>query len=417
MWPRSRTGRKSETPALRRAFNDNYPQTDIAKYEAFLKSLAFIKSEEIANHPETEAKLRKDFRAFLIDCNMPLAAKNFDALLKEKSGDNARRNDGTVGWYHEFIPITMMLNLAVLGKKRGGFDIKDLDEHGGMETVLVTHLRHDSLEDHISAAAMKSEQEKYRDEIKAENPAYDLDKANTVIGHSLNNIDLMSQRRLFHEDGSKVIVNGKHAKEDVRTYTRRMVWHENASPIPYMCKQSDIVINAATMLGAEKFDDPEKRLHKFNSYEDMYGRRYGYTGAARDKWPAFSTAINTLDGSMGFSIYPHFRRLEIDGVYPDKVPNDDPVEIGPYMSRVVKLNLLPEGMNPNHILMKRMKDEAERAFSVTDPLQQPARAERLKNFIPCVIVPALKPYGHKFPYLSQAEVQIAAPGFSNPVVR
>lgn len=377
---------------MRRAFNDNSPQTDIAKYRTFLKSLAYINGEAIANRPETEAKLRKDFRAFLIDCNMPLAAKNFDALLAEKSGDKARRNDGTIGWYHEFIPVLMGLNLAVLGKKGGGFDLKDLDEYGGMEAFIISHLRHDSVEDHISDAAMKAEQEKYRDEIKIENPAYDLNKANIIIYHSLNNIDLMSQRRLFHEDGSKVIVNGKHAKEEVKIYTSRMVNAE--SPFSFMLKLKDIIQNSSTFLGANKFDSPEKRQAKCDGYEDMYGPRYGFTDTARAKWPAFSPAIHTLDCMMGFILYPHFRYMEsVDLSYPDKTPSDHPVS-SRFVHGATKLNLIPEGLNPIAISLKRMT-------ASVDPAKDAAKFSRLENFMEKVIKRALERHANKFPYLFQ----------------
>lgn len=382
------------TSIIKHAFNDNAPQadsteqTDIAKYSAFLDSLAFITTEEIANRPETEAKLRKEFRSFLIDCNMPLAAKNFDALLEEKSGDKARRNDGTVGWYHEFIPITMMLHLAVLGKENGGFDIKDMDEHGGMETLLITHLRHDSVEDHISAAAMTAEQEKYRDEIKAENPAYDLDKENTVIRHSLNDIDLMSQRRLFNEDGRKVIVNGKHEKEDVKVYTARMIYAD--SPFPFMLKLADIIQNSSTFLGARKFDDPAKRLEKCNAYEDMYGPRYGFTDLAKEKWPEFKEAIQTLDDMMGFILYRHFRYLEsVDLANPKKIPFDSIPATSRFNKGAMAIPL-PIGISPIATSLVRMAHAVD-----------PEDAEKHARYLPFmgkVIKPSFNLFEGKIQY-------------------
>ncbi len=97
------------------------------------------------NH--AEPLVRQAFIDFLKSQNYLFALKNFEALLNEKRGDKFLRNDGTINWYHEFIPILAFMDLARMGYDRGGFDLKALEKHGRMEVSICSHLRHDSVED------------------------------------------------------------------------------------------------------------------------------------------------------------------------------------------------------------------------------------------------------------------------------
>lgn len=371
---------------------------------------AGIPDEAVANTAEMEKELYENLRAILLAGNMPLAVKNLDALRAEKSGDKSRRNDGTVGWYHELIPIVMMIELARLGKKGGGFDLKDLDEHGGLEVLICTHLRHDSVEDHIRKEVLRKDLQRMVAEIRLENPNYDVDHAQIMVEKIVNKVDQMSQKRLFHPDGSKVIENGRHAKEDVKLYTLRMINDDKANPVVYMLKLCDIIVNSATMFGAGKFASPEKRKQKFNDYEDMFGQRYGFTDMARSKWPEFSAALHTLDCTMAFILYPHFRYMEsVDLAYPNKTPMNIPVGIMRSLPGALRFENLAPGLNPVHIFLKRMQ-------SSVDPAENPEKSERLQDFMKNVMAPTVSRYANKFPYLFQPAPPLPEASIPAPVV-
>lgn len=373
---------------------------------------ADIPDEDAANTPFMEKYLRTEFRNMLMAANMPLAVKNFDALMVEKSGEKARRNDGTVGWYHELIPVLMMIELARRGnsKDSGGFDLKDLEPYGGLEVLICTHLRHDSVEDHISRENFKKDLQQMVADIRLENPNYNVDKAQKKVQQIVDNVDLMSQRRLYHPDGSKVIVDGKHAKEDIKVYTLRMLEDEKTNPIVYMLKLCDIIVNSSTMFGANKFSDPQKRLQKFNNYEDMFGQRYGFSDHASEKWPRFENAINTLDCTMAFILFAHFRYMEsVDLAYPDKTPMGVRIGTKRSLEGALRFENMAEGLNPIHNFLKRMMHSV-------DPAEDPIRAGRLAGFLQDSVVPTVSRYPNRFPYLSQTPSIFAEARPAPPVV-
>ena len=407
--------------------------------------LAGYQSEELANAPEAENNIRTSFRNFLQNSGYHFALKNFDMLLEEKSGKNSFRNDGTVNWYHELVPILMVLKLGKMGKHHGGFDLEDLEKFGGLEVAIVTHFRHDSVEDHVGkekeqASGIKiSHEEKMklfakqlyimRDEIIEKETGVSLksyneqtiesadiskrskahikkliEKYDTQIEQVLINTDHMTQK--------KSLVDGRMEKEDVKKYTGRMSYGENSNPIVFLLKQADVIHNFATMLGAGKFP-PERRLKRCNEREDMYGRRQGFVRKAKNRWPEFKSAIRTLDHTMGFLLFPNLRYLEtMDQKYfvekgiPYKEPNPYEVGAGDYAKEAFSMNAstkpghpagLPEGLNPTHIFLKRMANSA-------DPLEDPEKYELLQKFMDEVIRPSLEGFEDKAPYLFEGAV-------------
>lgn len=352
-------------------------------FEQLVKEIKTLTRTD-SNIDHFEPEFRAAFRKFLTDLDMPLALKNFDALLAEKSGQKFYRADGTVNWYHEFLPLLEMMELAKRGHKYGGFDLKELDPYGGLEVLICTHLRHDSVEDFTSKEAMIKEQIGFIDEICRDNRAYDKSTANQMANQMVINVDLMSQQWVRQEDGTL-------KKEDVRIYTHRMVNSEHANPIVFMCKQADINHNFATLFGASKFT-PERRAKRCDEREDMYGPRYGFAGKAMEKWKPFASAINALDSMMGFMLYPHFRYLEsVDLFYKDSF--DYSVGTERYNRRVVNVQL-PEVVNLAHIFLKRINS------SVSEQ-EYPEKFVRLQNFMENIIKPTLLPHKDKFPYLFQ----------------
>lgn len=338
---------------------------------------ALTKNQQDLN--EIEPELKGAFKKFLSSMGYELALGNFNILLEEKNGDKKYRNDGTVNWYHEFIPIITLLTLASQGKNDGGFDIEDLKEYGGLEVLISTHLRHDSKEDFKTIDQIRAEQQ---DIIKqAENTKYHDEQCHAIIDMIVTNIDLVSQKRKDEQDP-------KSPKEDVRVYTSRMVNDAQSNPIVFMCKQADIIHNLSTIWGSPKFT-PAKKQATCDTREDMYGARYGFTEVAKARWPHFQSAITTLDNIMGFVLYPHFRYLEnVDLHY--KSWFDAPVGISRYVPRALKLSLI-EPFNPVHLSLKRMATSVDIADT--------GKYDRLQTFMERVIKPGIEKYKSNFPYL------------------
>ncbi|PZO85427.1 MAG: hypothetical protein DI626_07415 [Micavibrio aeruginosavorus] len=340
-----------------------------------------------------EAALQTCFKNFLQKMNMPLAIKNFDALLEEKSGKDFLRGDGTINWLHEFIPLVMVMSLLKQGYNKGGFDLAELEPYGGLECMIISHLRHDSIEDFMSDKDdMMKEQMKFVGAIKAADPSYDTEKAEQIALQSIINIDLMTQKKELQSDGS-------YEKEDVVLYTYRMVSSEQANPIVFMLKQADVIHNFATLFGARKFS-AERRLKRCNEREDMYGPRYDFTDAAKEKWKPFRRAISSLDGMMGVMLYPHFRYLQnVDLHY--KKSYDIPVGIPRYIHGALNFKL-PEIINPLHIFMKRLSQSVK-------PSEDAEKYGRLQNFMSEVMLPHLKNHSDRFSYLFKNEGQKPVP--------
>ncbi len=331
-----------------------------------------------------EPQIRRAFFSFLEKMDYPIASKNFEALLNEKSGDKTRRNDGTISWYHEFIPILTFMSLVRMGRNNGGIDMEALEVYGGLQTAITTHLRHDSIEDHTSIKRFKNQQMAILERICHERPDYDPDSGLKIIRMVLTNTNLMTQKK-------KILPNGEIQKEDVIQYTARMIDpKKQGNPVVFMLKQLDIIHNFSTLFGATKFD-PEKRLKRCNEREDMYGPRHGFTDIAIHQWPAFSKGISTLDCIMGTLLYPQFRYLEnVDLHY--KTPSSHPVGIFRYLRKALSIPYPDERLNPVHEGFKRMANSV-------DPVEDPIKHKRLSVFMDKVIKAALLDREPSFPYL------------------
>ena len=367
-------------------------------YDALIKTIDAL--GQITNDLNSvEPELRAAFEQFLTDSGFHLARKNFKALLAEKSGNKFLRNDNTVGWYHEFIPIMMVLSSVRKGHHRKGVDLKDIESYGGLEVAICTHLRHDSVEDHILSddpqagqneklEALRQQQHDFLKELHDEGHGVYTNTCIPKIKIIVNNIDLMSQRVSYNAEGVR-------QKEDVIMYIRRLC-SSNSNPIVYILKQADIAHNFATMFGAEKFS-PERRAKRCNEKENMYGARQDYYDRPKAIWKPFSNVITNFDGVVGDLLYKHFRYLEnVDLFYIDsqyafqRDPNDDPVS-----SRFLKDALrvdLPEIIHPLHIGHKRMMESV-------DPVTNPDMLNRLLRFMDYVIKPAIEHRRDRFPYI------------------
>ncbi len=329
-----------------------------------------------------EPQLKFAFREFLRGMGYELALGNFDILLQEKNGANKHRKDGTVNWYHEFIPLMVIMTLGYQGKNSNGFEIDSLNPYGGLEALICTHLRHDSKEDFKTLDEIWDEQMGILGSHQ-NNTRYAGERGLELARKIHTNIDLISQRRL---DPS----NPKSPKEEISAYMGRMVYDQESNPIVFMCKQADVIHNLATIWCTSKFT-PEKKMKICNSRENMYGPRYGFTDIAIGKWKDQKSAIQTLDCFMGLVLYPHFRFLEnVDKAYADRRESLMPVGTTRYLKRALGVGLI-EAINPLHISLKRIVKAV--------PPEDTERFERLGPFIQQVIRPAFSGHVNTFPYL------------------
>lgn len=364
-------------------------------YDVLLRTIKSL-GQKTDDLNSIEQALRQAFKKFLIDSQFFLAAKNFEALLEEKSGENFFRNDGTVAWFHEFIPIMMVLSAARKSSRDYGIENRDLEAYGGLETAIIIHLRHDSIEDHIEKEDLRRQQCEMLEEIRAEGRESYVCKALSKVAQIVESIDTMSQKKLYDANGQPVMAGGKHIKENVVDYIARLVYSETANPIVFILKQADIIHNFATMLGAEKFS-AERRAKRHNEKENMYGPRQCFYDHALVTWPRFKKVIDMFDANMGDIIYKHFRYLEtVDLFYKDapeafrREPNDYPVAPR-FTEKALQLDL-PEIIHPLHIFMKRLQNSV-------DPSADPEKIQRFQNLMEKVIKPSLEPFRDHFPYI------------------
>ena len=379
-------------------------------YDELIKTIETM-TRHTGDLNSVEPQLKEAFRTFLKNCNFHLAGKNFEALLAEKSGDNFLRNDGSVGWYHEFIPIMMALSAVRKGQRSNGVDLTDLMPHGGLEVAIASHLRHDSIEDFVTEEALRQQQYAMLEEIRAEGHTEYASSSLLKVDQIVTIIDLMSQKKLTDADGNVIYKDGKALKEDVVTYISRLVYSAHANPIAFMMKQADIVHNFATMFGAGKFP-PERRAKRCNEKENMYGLRQSFYDDALFKWKPFAKVFGVFDGNMGETLYMHFRYLEnVDLFYKDapeafrREPNNFPVNHR-FLKRALQLDL-PEIIHPLHIFLKRMQNSV-------DPVAEPEKYERFVNLMDTVIKPSLERYKERFPYIFQSQANVPAPA-STPI--
>ncbi len=330
---------------------------------------------------QAEPEIRQAFIRFMRSQDYRLAEKNFEELMKEKSGDKFYRNSGTVSWYHEFLPILTVMSLV----RSGTIPMKEMDKYGGLETAICTHLRHDSVEDQPRYANNKDvfvvDLIIMLQDLKAADPNYNDLKGRRQAEQIAINIDLMSQKKINGPDGTRV-------KEDVLDYTERMVESPKTNPIVFILKQGDAIHNFAT-LWAPKFT-PDRRLKRCDEREDMYGPRHGFPDTAMDKWPGFAKGIKVMDDMMGLMLYTHFRYLEsVDRHY--KSPRDNPIGIGRYVNGAMSVKL-PPVVNMVHIFMDNLIHSVDRN-------EDPEKHGRLQHFIEKNVKPRLERHMGEFPYL------------------
>lgn len=394
----------SRTPSTQRADEMLLIRANI---NLFLDSIEHYKTEEQINTPEAEEDLKNKFRAFLIDCRFYSALQDFEDLVRFKSGKNAKRSDGTVNWYHEFIPIVNDLALIRAGKKNGGMDIEDLEAEGGLPVLISTKLNHDMIEDtpitkkkfltrrraivnktasalSVSMPGYYTEERKHKDLLDAR-----------LTGR---NVWLVSKKTVNVDQNGEPIVlaSGKYSFRDLFTNTKEFFTNllndRKANPIAFSTKLGDVSINLATLTNSKKHDTAKKKTF-CNIYEDSCGPRQGLSADAIKKWPTYKNMIDFWDNTMGSVMYLEFSWLEyVEYAYPgevNKYQKGDPVSriyksgMGRYLDKSLSIPV-PRFASALHTALDRKRKIAE-----TDP--------QAKVWLERSIYPALADHKQHFP--------------------
>ncbi len=302
----------------------------LSNIHLFLDSIEQYKTEEDINDPAAEKDLRKKFEVFLSACHFYPTLHDFKNLIKFKSGDNRYRSDGTINWYHEFIPIVNELALIRAGKDAGGVSLDNLEEEGGLGVKISTIINHDRIEDTPTSERhfAKSQRRMVHDLAEPlaaslpyfytpERKKWDLDNARKIS----RNVWLMTKKVIVLDEKGKPILTDqgklqyKELFHDTKAFFNNLVVGKQANPTSFTGKQADASINIATLTGSKKHT-VQKKKDFCNAYEDLCGSRTANVEDALDKWPTHANAINYWDNTMGFVLYLEFAWLEyVDYAY------------------------------------------------------------------------------------------------------
>lgn len=354
----------------------------------FLDSVWHYNDEAEINTPETEKELAQKFRNFLEACHYYPALKDFDDLLKFKSDERKYRSDGTINWYHEFLPIVNELCLILAGKKNGGYDLSDLETEGGLSVKLSTIINHDNLEDRPItkkkfAKIQRTHVKKiHRDFSEVYPNFFTLEHLENSLHQAAlitRNVWTVTKKSVnTNENGNpKYLADGKLSRKElfpsVRAFINNIVRGKNANPVSYAAKLADVTFNIATLTNSEKHST-QKKLEFCNNYEDLCGSRMKLTRTAIEKWTNhaddenYTNALDFWDNAMGSVLYLEFSWLEfveysgksVEGKYQPGTSLDEiyPWGIDIYLDKYLSIPK-PRFASPLHIALDRKRKIAE----------------------------------------------------------
>lgn len=369
--------------------------------DTLMQELSCYQTEDEIQDFATASHIQNLFDSFLGKCDFQMARWDFSKLIKETHEE--LRDDGTLVWYHHLSPILLFLSKV----RDGTIPLDALEEHGGLEVVLRTHLRHDSLEDMVlkpQTFGQAMSDAVYKNDVFSSARKEEELRGNALV---YRYVSLMSKKHVMLNKNGKIKVDAKTGEVirktlflDTRSYFYNMLEHRDASPIPFILKQGDAGNNQAT-LDTPKFP-PAKRLKKCNELEDMYGGRHGFSDLAMDKWPEFAKAIKDFDALLGTLVYLNFGDLEyVELAYPD---NDTKFKEGGkiYQSGGIPRYLddamnfkVPRAFHPVHMWLDR---EHKKMQSHHDPNIR----RRTEDFLKSSIYPAFEKYKQHFPRIFPA---------------
>lgn len=229
----------------------------LAAINTLFDSLSHYHSEDEIQTLEAEDHIKGAFLGLFETCDFQMAKEDFDKLLEETDGK--LRSDGTIIVYHHLSAIMVFLSAV----RDGTISMDQLNNHGGLETQIRIHLRHDSVED--TALTLT----KFAKQIKRY--ALDLTKAGVFnkirrekeFGRNhlvYQGVDLMTKKMPLTDSETREILRdpetGKILKKDRfpsnKAYIQNLVHSAAASPIVWILKQIDVIQNQGT-IEAPKF--------------------------------------------------------------------------------------------------------------------------------------------------------------------
>lgn len=372
--------------------------SDINQFLSFVER--YPTEISINNHGAEEA-IRAVFEALLQKCDFRMALEDFHKLLEDTSGE--LRADDTISWYHQLFPIISMLALIL----EGAIDLDYIEEFGGLETAIRTHLNHDTLEDtgvtrEQFAQRLVDEIENYP-EFSSQRQARERHNAEIV----LNNVILMTKKAAVLGPDGHVLRDSQTYKiirsplfPNDRAYMHNMLTSIHASPIVWYFKLGDGTHNLWSLLGASGFD-AQRRLKYCDQREDMFGARSGFTDRAAKKWTEMGEAIRRMDYLMGAVLYLNFGYLEfVDLAYSEERSKfNEGEEIYPLgFDRYLDVAMhwrLPRAFHPVHCWL-------DRVHYILHYHHDPDICRRTAAFLKFGVYPVLEPYKKHFPRIFPA---------------
>ncbi len=368
------------------------------------KFLAFIEQHQtessINNYSVSEA-IRETFEDLLRSCDFQMAIVDFHRLLEDTSGET--RADDTISWYHQLFPIIAMLSLV----SEGVIDLDYIEQFGGLETGIRTHLNHDTLED--TGVTREQFRQRLIGEIE-NNHGFSSSRQNRerlCADFVFNNVTLMTKKvavlapdgHILRDPHTFKIVRNPLFRDD-RNYMHNMLMSIHANPMVWFLKLGDGTHNLWGLLNASGFD-AKRRLRYCNQREDMFGARNGFTDKAAKKWPEMGEALRRMDHLMGAVLYLNFGFLEyVDLAYPDDPSKykegDDIYSLG--FDRYLDVAMhwrLPRAFHPVHCWL-------DRVHYIRDNDKDPDIRRRTDVFLERAVYPVLVPYKEHFPRIFPA---------------
>lgn len=353
-----------------------------------LNNLSIYQTENDTRTAEAQSRIRDSFEIFLRAQGYLQAEEDFAQLLEEKSGKRQFRKDGiTPAFYHELEPILEILDLV----RQDYITLDVLEEYGGLEVAICTHLRHDSIEDFaITFEDFAKSRSSHIDSLanmvghqpSVFEPGY-AQKQRDMSNRIVENIRLMTRKVAEkNPDGSiKTDSSGKIVKRalfsSTTDYMQKMLnAKDTANPVPYLLKLGDGRNNLSSLLNVPGIT-PEARKKYCDERHEMYGPLQGMNEKAQRKWPEVAEAISILDTGMGIVMYMNYGVLhhvdQFKGNHDDTIPE---MGLERYFEHAFKLTGLPRAFNSIYRQIDRMELRAQ-----TEP--------RMRKFLGEAVYPCL----------------------------
>ncbi|MCB1783760.1 MAG: hypothetical protein KDI13_07155 [Alphaproteobacteria bacterium] len=366
--------------------------------DSFFAEINF-QTEEETIRPVNVEKAKQAFMRLCRDMDWVLVEQSFLELLDEKSGDKSLRKDGeTPNWYHEFRNLLPTLSLL----RSGIYTLDNLKDHGDIEALLTSKLRHDSYEDFgktptlgIYAPLEKRLHEKHADGSISEDELLIGRRRATLASLIVKTVS--SKTHQWEVDSA-----GKTKWQEVPFFEGRMDDYFRGTLVhlfSYDLKITDTIEGASTRIMPNKFFGD----NTFSQDENLaFTRKRNFlfstipmSEEAYKRWPKMKKAIRSLDAMLGLNM----TMLNVVNNFFDKSSEFNPTRTVPMnVARFLPHALtawehVPKGYQPHIIMLERLEKVAHKGQSLADLKGDPniEGIVRMRQVLENSIYPAMIP--------------------------